>query len=55
MLNTVQPLIGTFFTEDYVKKHILKMTDEQIRDLKDSFEEQPQQMEQPQPDQMPTE
>ena len=31
------------------------MTDEQIRDLKDSFEEQPQQMEQPQPDQMPTE
>jgi len=55
MLNTVQPLIGTFFTEDYVKKHILKMTDEQIRDLKDSFEEQPQQIEQPQPDQMPTE
>tara|TARA_Y100000385_G_scaffold290193_1_gene362356 strand:- start:1350 stop:2924 length:1575 start_codon:yes stop_codon:yes gene_type:complete len=54
MLNTIQPLIGTFFTEDYIKKHILKMSDQEIRDLQDSFDQQPVQQEQQIP-QEPTE
>ena len=54
MLNTVQPLIGTFFTEDYIKKHILKMSDQEIRELQDSFDQQPVQQE-PQIPQEPTE
>ena len=54
MLNTVHPLIGTFFTEDYVKKYILKMSDQEIRDLQDSFDQQPVQQEQQIP-QEPTE
>ena len=54
MLNTVQPLIGTFFTADYIKKYILKMSDQEIRDLQDSFDQQPIQQEQQVP-QEPTE
>jgi hypothetical protein len=54
MLNTIQPLIGTFFTEDYIRKHILKMSDEEIRELQDSFDEQPKQPEE-QVQQEPTE
>ena len=30
MLGAVQPLIGTYFSNNYVKKNILRMSDEQI-------------------------
>ena len=41
MLNNVQPFVGQFFSEDYVRKNILKMTDEEIEDLQNELDQQP--------------
>ena len=30
MLGQIQPLIGTYFSEEYVKRNILRMGDEEI-------------------------
>ena len=42
MLNTIQPFIGRFFPESYVRKNILKMTDEEIKEIQDELDQQPE-------------
>jgi hypothetical protein len=42
MLNNVQPFIGQFFPESYIRKNILKMTDEEIQEIQDELDQQPE-------------
>ena len=46
MLNNIQPHIGTLFSEKYVKKNIMKLTDEEIKKLQDEIDETPRIQEQ---------
>jgi len=47
MLNSIQPLIGTYFSNNYVKKNILRMSDEEIikmdNEIQVELAQQPQQ------------
>ena len=47
MLNSIQPLIGTYFSNNYVKKNILRMSDEEIikmdNEIQIELAQQPQQ------------
>jgi len=42
MLNNIQPFIGKFFPESYIRKNILKMTDEEIKEIQDELDQQPE-------------
>ena len=41
ILNTVQPFVGTYFSMNYVRKNILRMTDRQIEDIQNDNEQEP--------------
>lgn len=47
MLNNIQQYIGTLFSEKYVKKNIMKMTDEEIQRLQDEIDETPKIQQEP--------
>ena len=53
MLNSIQPLIGTYFSNNYVKKNILRMSDEEI--IKMDNEIQVELAQQPQQSMLPAE
>ena len=48
MLGAVQPLIGTYFSNNYVKKNILRMSDEEIIKMDTEIAMEMQQMPQAQ-------
>jgi len=41
VLNQIQPYVGTYYSMQYVRKNILKMTDEQIQNIENENEEEP--------------
>ena len=45
MLNNVREYVGTMFGPNFVKKKILKMSDEEIKELQDELDEIPKQVE----------
>ena len=53
MLNSIQPLIGTYFSTNYIKKNILRMSDEEIIKMDNEIETEMAQ--QPAPGMMPPE
>lgn len=60
LMNQTQPYVGMYFSKDYIQKHILRMSDEEIEKEKkqikkelDAGEIQPPMMQQPQDGQMP--
>ena len=45
MLNNVREYVGTLFSPNFLKKNILKLTDEEISQLQDELDEIPKQAE----------
>ena len=41
VLNQIQPYVGTYYSMQYVRKNILKMTDEQIQNIEDENQKEP--------------
>jgi len=41
VLNQIQPYVGTYYSMQYVRKNILKMTDEQIQNIENENQEEP--------------
>jgi hypothetical protein len=41
VLNQIQPYVGTYYSMQYVRKNILKMTDEQIQNIENENEQEP--------------
>lgn len=44
VLNQMSPYVGTYFSKNYVRKHILKLTDEDIEQIEKENEEDPPEM-----------
>lgn len=41
LLNQVQPYVGTYFSVDYVNKNVLKLTDQDVKDIEKQNKENP--------------
>ena len=41
ILNTMEPYIGEWFSKEYVQKHVFRMTEDEIDDMKKSIEAEP--------------
>ena len=46
MISAIQPLIGQYFSNEYVKKNILRMTDEEMIKMDSDIAIEQQQMQQ---------
>jgi hypothetical protein len=42
VLNQVQPFIGKYFSDDYVKRNVLRMSNEEIETIQSDMEQEPQ-------------
>jgi hypothetical protein len=51
VINQLQPYVGSYFSSNYIRKSVLKMTDQEIEDIKQENEEEPPQQMQPPSDQ----
>jgi len=40
MLSQVEPYVGSFFSKEWIKKNILKMSDEEIEEIEDQIEDE---------------
>ena len=40
LLQNVEPFVGTFFSKEYIKKRVLKMTDEDIKQVDKEIEDE---------------
>jgi hypothetical protein len=40
MLGAIQPLIGQYFSEEYVKRNILRMSDEEIIQMQNQIDKE---------------
>ena len=41
ILNTMEPYIGEWFSKEYVQKHVFRMTEDEIEDMKKSIDSEP--------------
>jgi hypothetical protein len=48
VINQLQPYVGSYFSSNYIRKSVLKMTDQEIEDIKQENEEEPPQQTQAQ-------
>jgi len=42
ILNTIEPYIGEWFSKEYVRKHVFRMTEDEIKDMDDQIEDEPE-------------
>ena len=42
ILNTIEPYIGEWFSKEYVQKHVLSMSEEEIADMQKSIDSEPE-------------
>ena len=41
ILNTIEPYIGEWFSKEYVRKHVFRMTEDEIKAMDDQIEDEP--------------
>jgi len=41
ILNTIEPYIGEWFSKEYVRKHVFRMTEDEIKSMDDQIEDEP--------------
>ena len=42
ILNTIEPYIGEWFSKEYVRKHVFRMTEDEIKSMDDQIEDEPE-------------
>ena len=40
MLGTIESYVGTYFSKEYVKKHVLRMSDDEIEEIENQMKDE---------------